>query len=278
MRLTAILIAAALAAIPAAGQNSASEAKPQPALVDQNPLEAEIIHVKTLTGDSFDRLVKLLSVFQARLQSDQQLRTIIVYAPKDVVAQMRRVVAELDTPGSEAAIGRNIEMTLTFLRASSKAPTTPRTLPDDIEPVAKQLRATTQYKDIQLWDVMPMRLQEGKQTTSEVSLPALDSGASSVPLSQYTLLSLGIEPDSATRKDRGWSVRFKTMSLSFRIPVLTGVSNGPDGKSIPQFSFQNLGLKTAGDFLEGQKTVLGKVSGGETDGAIFVVVSLKVLD
>ena len=51
--------------------------------------------MKTLSGDSFNRLAKLLSVFGAKYASDETLRTIVVYAPKDVVAQMRRVVAEL---------------------------------------------------------------------------------------------------------------------------------------------------------------------------------------
>ena len=122
--------------------------------------------MKTLTGDSFDRLVRLLNVFNAQAQysGDKNLRTIVVYAPKDVVEQMRKVVAELDRPGSEAAIGRNIEMTMTFLKCSTKASTGASTLPADLEAVAKQLRAATQYKDIEVWDVVPLRLQEGKVT------------------------------------------------------------------------------------------------------------------
>ena len=107
MRLTAVVMAIAMAANIAYGQSAPAEAKPQQA--SHEGYEAEVIHVKTLTGDSFNRLANLLSVFQARqIRSDANLRTIIVYAPKDVVAQMRRVVAELDTPGSEAAIGLGI--------------------------------------------------------------------------------------------------------------------------------------------------------------------------
>src|SRR4051812_27404014 len=97
------------------------QAQDKPAeTVKPEPREAAIIPVKTLTGDSFDRLVRLLGVFNAQAQysGDKNLRTIVVYAPKDVVEQMRKVVAELDRPGSEAAIGRNIEMTMTFLKCS----------------------------------------------------------------------------------------------------------------------------------------------------------------
>src|SRR5580704_6579267 len=97
MRLTAIVMTVALAANFAYGQNTPAEAKPQQA--SHENLEAEVIHVKTLTGDSFNRLANLLQVFPAQIRADANLRTIIVYAPKDVVTQMRRVVAELDTPG-----------------------------------------------------------------------------------------------------------------------------------------------------------------------------------
>src|SRR5438045_7481116 len=112
------------------------QAQEKPAeAVKQEPREAVIIPVKTLTGDSFDRLVKLLAVFGAEYRADNQLRTIIVYAPKDVVDKMRKVVAELDRPGSEAPIGRNIEMTMTFLKCSTKPASGASTLPADLEPV-----------------------------------------------------------------------------------------------------------------------------------------------
>jgi hypothetical protein len=226
------------------------------------PKQAEIIQVKTLTGDSFDRLVKLLKVFSADFTADNQMRTIVVYAPKDVVAQMRQVVSELDRPGSEAAIGKNIEMTLTLLRCSTKPATTPSSLPPDMEPVAKQLRAATQYKDIELWDVVPMRLQEGKDTREDLRLPG-------TPLQgQVATGNMIIHPEAVYRKDQGRYVRFSYLNLGFKMPYATGL----------QFTNVSLNLNTSGDFMEGQKTVLGKVSGVEDDDAIFAVIALKVLD
>src|ERR1700735_5650925 len=118
----------------------------------KEPFEAESIPVKTLTGDSFDRLMNLLSVFGAQVKGSATLRTIVVYAPKDVVAQMRRVVEQLDQPGSEAAIGSTTDMTLTLLLFSTNPPAADApALPPDMESVGKQLRSATQYKDIQLW-------------------------------------------------------------------------------------------------------------------------------
>ena len=88
---------------------------------------------------------------------------------------MRKVVTELDRPGSEAAIGRNIDMTMTFLKCLHEAPAADAAaLPADLESVAKQLRAATQYKDIEVWDVVPLRLQEGKVTRTVIALAWLD--------------------------------------------------------------------------------------------------------
>jgi len=240
------------------------QAQDKPAeVVKADPREAVIIPVKTLTGDSFDRLVNLLGVFNAQLRADKNLRTIIVYAPKEVVEQMRKVVTELDKPGSEAAIGRNIDMTMTFLKCSMKVGAGTSPLPADMEAVAKQLRAATQYKEVELWDALPLRLQEGKVTQQSGRLPGSQPGGA------FPTVQITIHPESVGRKDQGRYVRFDRVQIGFRIPILTGGNN---------IQYQDFGITTSGDFMEGQKTVLGKVSGMEDDTAIFVVIALKVLD
>jgi hypothetical protein len=255
MRLNKILIIAAMAASTVLGQNAGDTKEPS-----REGYEAQVIHVKTLTGDSFNRLRNMLQVFNVGITGDENLRTIVVYGPKDVVTQVQKVVAELDTPGSEAAIGRNIEMTMTLLRCSTRESTVAK-LPPDIEAVAKQLRAATQYKDVELWDVIPLRLQEGKDASENINLPT--------GTDHPALFSVRIRTEAASRKGEKWSVRFSTLNLDFRVPTKTGAD---------AFNYQQVGLNTSGDFLEGQKTVVGKVSGLDSDSAIFVVISLKVLE
>jgi hypothetical protein len=226
--------------------------------------QAAIIPVRTLTGESFNRLSNMLSVFNVRYQSDYKLRTILVYASPEVIAQIKKVVEELDRPGSEAAIGRNIEMTLTFLRCSTKPPSGPSTLPSDMESVAKQLRAATQYKTVEIWDAIPLRLQEGKTTEQSVRLPGSRPDA---PGTATTGL-IRITPEAVSTKDSGRFVRFEKLVIDLRM--------GNPTNGLVQFT--PVSLNTAGDFKEGQKTVLGKLSGAEDETATFVVVALKVLD
>ena len=262
MRLPAIVTALVLAARLVSGQD-------KPAEVKQEAQEAVIIPVKTLSGDSFRRLINLLQVFNARYQGDEKLRMIVVYAPKDVVAQMRRVVEELDRPGSEAAIGHNIEMTLALLRCSTRTSSEKQELPPDLEAVARQLRAATQYKDIRLGDIVPIHLQEGKTAEQNLRLPAAVHGMQGM----YGTGQVQVRAEAVIRKDTGRYVRFDVMRINFRIPQAPGpagvVNTNPN---------LDVGLNTAGDFKEDQKTVLGKISGIDDDSAIFVVISLKVLD
>ena len=189
-----------------------------PAQEKPEPMEAVIIPVKTLSGDSFNRLAKLLSVFGAKFSADDKLRTIVVYASKDVVTQMRRVVEQLDQPGSEAAIGRNVEMTLTFLRCFMTTQADALPLPADLEPVEKQLRAATQYKNIQLWEMVPLHIQEGKETQHSFRLPGLLPGLPSA----IATAQLRIRPEAVIRKDSGRYVRFDWMNINFKIPYATG--------------------------------------------------------
>ncbi|MBM3724640.1 MAG: hypothetical protein FJW40_04335 [Acidobacteria bacterium] len=254
----------ALAALALAQQNSPlNPAQP----------EAVLIPIKTLNGDSFDRLVRLISVFNARVTADERLRTILVYAPPEVTGQIRRVIDQLDRPGSEAAIGRNIDLTLTFLRCSAKPQA--GTLPPEIEQVAKQLRSVTQFKDIQVWDTVPLRLQEGREsdyTTRIAGANALTANGA------FVTATIAIRPQVVSTRGNERTVRFDKVRVDFRLPYATGGSVANGVMVNTQFQFFNAGFNTAGEFKEGQKAVLGKVTGMEDDTAIFVVLSLKVLD
>jgi hypothetical protein len=259
MRLLMIFVLTTLVLL---GQDKPAEVSPEAKPGSQ---EAVIIPVKTLSGDSFNRLAKMLGVFNVRYVADDKLRTILVYAPPEVVKQMRHVVEQLDRPGSEAAIGHNIEMNMAFLRCSTKPQQESSALPPDLEAAARQLRAATPYKHIELWDMVPIRMQEGKVTQQTLRLPGSIPGVTGA----FALAILRMTPEAVIQKDSGRFVRFEKLEVNFRIPYSTGPG---------QFNYADVNLHTAGDFKEGQKTIVGKLSGMEDETATFVVISLKVLD
>src|SRR5579871_3719566 len=209
MRVSTLLMTILLAASLLHSQDKPAPAPDKPAeKPSEANFEAAIIPVKTLSGDSFNRLVTLLGVFNARLSGSERLRTIVVYAPKEVIAQIRKVVEELDRPGSEAAIGRNIEMTVTLMRCFAKPVAEASTLPADLESVGRQLKAANLCKDVQVWDSVPVRLQEGKDSQQGWRLPG--STGPNPPTVQMRIV-----PEAVIRKDQGRYVRFATLNLDF---------------------------------------------------------------
>ena len=237
--------------------------------VDSSNYETAIIPVKTLTGDSFQRLSRVLSIFGAKFYADEKLRTIVVFAPKDVIAHMRKVIESLDRPGSDAAIGRNIQMTLTLLRCSAKPFEGAKSLPADMEPVAKQLRASSLCKDVQLWDTIPLRLTEGRRTENNTRLP----GNLMNRPNAFSTLNLRIYPEVVKARSDGRYVQLEEIRISLRIPFLTSQSHEP-----PQFQYNDFSINTSGEFKEGQKSVIGKTSGGDEDSSVFAVIEIKILD
>ena len=239
-----------------------------------NAYESALISIKTLGTDGFTRLVKLLGVYNVRLTSDDQLRTILVYGPKDVVERVKRTAAELDRQGSEAAAGRNIELTLSFLRCSVHAPSEGASaLPADLEPVARLLRTSTQYKYATLWDVIPMRIQEGRRSDHTAILPAWAMGKEAEEQNGTPpVAQLQINPEVVLTRDGTHIVRFNSIKIGLRIPRVTGST------VVKQVNYIDVNLSTSGDFKESQKTVIGKVSALDSDSAVFAVISLKVVD
>lgn len=271
---------------PAAGApQSAESASPRPGLStgpDLAGYEASVIPVKSLSGDSFIALNNLLNtVFKDyRISGNQRLSVILVYAPQTVVEQVRRVVEQLDDPKSSVSLARNVDATLTLLRCSTAARAAATPLPGDLETTAKQIRAMTQYRSVELWDTVPLRLTERNRTEATVVLPR---GAGQQPIRG----SLSVTMEAVRQKPAGRYITLSQVSGTFQesggdknpsqsITTASQVSAMFQESSPDKIPAQS--IVTAGDFLEGQKTVIGKMPGADDGEAIFIVVQLKVLD
>jgi len=95
------------------------------------------------------------------------------------------------------------------------------------------------------------------------------------------MAQLRIRPEAIIRKEADRYVRFDFIRINFRVPYVVHPFKGAENANAlisTQYQFRDLNLNTSGDFKEGQKTVLGKISGVNEDSALFVVVSVKILD
>jgi len=70
--------------------------------------------------------------------------------------------------------------------------------------------------------------------------------------------SIRVRPEAVSRKDSGRFVRFEMMNIGLKIPLIVGGrTEGTNAFANTQFQYMDVGLNTAGDFMEGQKSLLG---------------------
>lgn len=268
--LVGAMLGRAQSAAPKAEPNPKEEAAP--GFAASAPKVAVIIPVKNLTGDAFERLSQLLKAFGAEFKADSQLRVILVYAPKEVADQMRRVVEELDRPGSLAAAGRNLEIALQLVRCGTGAANSEMPLPPDLEPVAKQLRATMGCKSVELWENIPVRLQEGMSHQARFRLYSKPQGIEE-KLGAFPSVELTMWVEAVVNRPDGRYVRLRELLATFTIPL---IREHEDGRNRLE-RYERYNLRTAAELKEGQRTVLGKV-GLDNGSSVFLVLTPKVVD
>ncbi len=156
---------------------------------------------------------------------------------------------------------KNIELAFQIVAASTQ-PVTEK-LQADLEPVVKQLKASFVYQGYHLVDTLMVRNREGSSGKASGVMPKIDGGAPAIFEVQFQSTSLTQDPKSTM-------VHINHLSMNSRIPA------GSDDKGAMRYT--NTGVDADVDVKEGQKVVVGKANVDGKDGAIFMVVTARVVD
>jgi hypothetical protein len=202
-------------------------------------------------------------------ESDDSLRAIVLKGLPSAVDSVERTIHELDSPSS--GIGaRNVEVTVSVIGASNKPDLLPRNeIPDNLAGVVKQLRAIFPYQSYALFSSMLMRSREGAKSESQGLMQGLGGSASLPYPNPYTLV---YDEANLSSVDGRPLVHLK----NFRFFVKTPVPTGPAGSS--SYTNSDVGLLTDVDLREGQKVVVGKANLQNSDAALFVVLSARLVE
>ena len=241
-----MLLALMLIALPLAGQE---EKKPE-----AKPWVQKIFMLKYADPN---QVRNLLAVFGVNLQPNQEMHTLAVGAPADVMAAIENAVKTLDVPSSAP---RNVELTVYFVIGADMETQYGGPMPKDLESVVGALKTTFPFKEYRLMDVMNLRTRTGQRVD-------LNSNAGTISVDNHSaFITTGFHIDSSSLSAEGTSLRLDKMRASARIPY-----PNPNG-----FTMQDLGINEDMDVKEGQKVVVGRV-GISRDQALFVVLSAKVM-
>lgn len=172
---------------------------------------------------------------------------LIVRGQPAVLDTMEEAIKKLDVPSPDTQPARNIELTVQLLLGSAQELPDAK-VPGDLDSTVRQLRTLSAYKSYRVLDTWVLRGREGERQGFSFQ---------------------GVLPGSDQR------VQFRVQQAR----VSTGAAPRTITLQYLSASFGNVsGIETSLDAGEGQKTVVGKSNLINSEDAIFLVITPKVIE
>lgn len=192
------------------------------------------------------------------LSVNQELHTITVRDFPENVAAIEEAIKRLD----RVEIAPDIELKVSVL-IGSKTPITAAAVPEELEPVIKQLQSTVRYSHYGLLTATVHHTRPGNGIeNSGVAEPALLG--MTVKEGNPIFYSYNLRQISLSAGERP-SLNVETFNFSMRVPVATGNSG---------VQYQNVGFNTPVSIRSNEKVVIGTTTMG--DKALIVVVTANI--
>ncbi len=212
----------------------------------------EVIRVVELkNARASDVRYSLSQLFTGITESNGRL---IVRGQPAVVDMLEEAIKKLDVAPPESQPAPNVELTVQLVYASAKedggGP-----IPTELEPTLRQLRSAFAYKSYRLMDTQILRTRSGGRADLSGIIPG---GA--------TQFNFSVQP----------SVAAGAVPRSIRLANLGMIVNQPGTTANPS-SHASINANSL-DAKDGQKLVVGKANLVNTDDAIFLVITPKVIE
>lgn len=207
------------------------------------------------------------------VRGDNALNVIVLRGAPNLIASLEQTIRELDTPGTTQAAGahRDIELIVSVLGASDKTELLSQgQISEALTPVVKQLRAVFPYKNYQLLSSMLLRSSEG---TAGGNTGVMKNLANPGNLPQVSGYGVGFAQITVTSEED--KPRIRVSNFSFKTSVPTSAGTIPN---TTQWQNNDVLIRTDVDLREGQKVVVGKADVGNTDLALFVVLTARLVE
>ena len=193
----------------------------------------------------------------AEFSWNDEMRTITVRDYPENIAAIEEAIGRLDKPAPPSP---DVEMKISLL-IGSKAPLPGPAVPEDLEPVVKQLQSTLRYAHYGLLaaNIQHTRVGEGING-SGIAEPTLIGNTSSNPIFyNYHLKNIRLDPTT----DRP-SVSVENFNFQMRVPL----------KLNKGLQYENVGFNTPVSIKQNEKVVIGTTTMG--DRAVIVVLIANV--
>ncbi len=251
--------------LPLIGQSqktSAPEPKPRQekphAVTDKVVFQEKVFDIKYA---DVTKLAEVLRVFEARIDGNQELRVITVRGRKETVAAVEDAIKRFDVPQPPA---KNIELTA-YLLVTGEQANQKANIPEELQGVIKQLSSVFSYRGFRLLETMAVLSRDGRSGGVSGVLPLQSENN---PNMKY---NFGFDSARIVTNENGPIVRVDKLRLN-----LLGARYTLAGGQTQQDSIS--GISTDIDIHEGQKVVVGKASIEGGNGALFLVMTAKIVE
>ena len=243
----------------------AQEKKAEPDAATARELKSKVFEIKYRDPRAIADSIRLLGsgLSGTGTNVNPELKTLTVRDFPENIATIEEAIKRLDQPLPAIP---NIEFRIWVL-IGSKSPLATATVPDDLEPVVKQLQSTLRYAHYGLMTAAVQRTKPGEGVegsgVAEPTLLGMTAKQDTPVLYNYKLRRITTN-DSA--------IDIEMFSFSMRVPIVMSAVATTGGKTnAVQYQYQNVGFETPVSLREKEKVVIGTTSMG--DKALIVVVT-----
>jgi hypothetical protein len=206
------------------------------------------------------------------INADNLLKVVVLRGNPNNIASVEQTIHELDIPGTAPTPykSRDVEVVVSVIGGFDDAELLPGgQVSEAMAPVVKQLRAVFPYKNYQLLSSMLLRSSEGAKAGNNGVMKSLGKSGAAPRANGY-----GVGYDEANVSSEEGKPIIHLRHFSFRTAVATqyGSSN------TTQWVSNDVSIQTDIDLREGQKVVAGKANVDNSDLALFVVLTARVVE
>ena len=149
-------------------------------------------------------------------------------------------------------------------------------LPQSLDPIVKQLRASLPFKNYRLAATLMNRVKNGGRLDlswigGTLASPAASSTALTPTFNQFKVRMVRLASNSEGQQ----VVQMAGFNFGARIPIQTSGAIAASGAVAPTFNYEPTGLATDISMREAEPVIVGTLNVGPSGDAIILVVSAK---
>lgn len=260
MKRILLVIALLLVALP----NFAQEAKEkEPEYVTNLQLRSKVFEVHNRGAHDIANSIRLLGsgTKGAAVDVNSQLKTITVRDFPENLATIEEAIKRLDVP---AKVSTDAEMRMWIVIGAKSAIPNAQPLPEELEPVVKELRSTLRYSHYALMAATVNRVARGIMVEGSGVAEAEALGMTVKP-EQPVLYTYRLRSPEIMASNERQALSVDSFNFSMRIPIDVGKGS---------IQYQSVGFETPVTVRDKEKVVIGTTTMG--DKALIVIVTADI--